>query len=110
MSTDRSGFYGDKHYTEYVDTVKDLKRQGRLDDAVELLGHLVDATENESRNNAGWGVAPWYYEQLAIIHAKRGDVDAEVAILERYAAQAHAPGAKPPLMAARLEKARARRG
>jgi hypothetical protein len=96
VSTDRSGFYGGKHYTEYVETANNLKRQGRLDEAAELPGHLVDATENEARNNAGCGVAPWYYEQLAIIHAKRGDVDAEVAILERYAAKPHALGARPP--------------
>jgi hypothetical protein len=110
LSTDRSGFYGGKHYTEYVETVKDLKRRGPRDEVVELLGHLVNATENEARNNPGWGVAPWYYEQLAMIYAEHGDVDAEVAILERYAAQPHAPGAKPRHMAARLEKARARRG
>jgi hypothetical protein len=108
VSTDRSGFYGGKHYTEYVEMVKDLKRRGRLDEAIGLLGHLVNATENEARHNAGWGVAPWYYEQLAIIHAKRRDVGAEVAILERYAAQPHAPGTKPPKMTERLEKSRAK--
>ena len=42
------------------------------------------------------GVAPWYYEQAAIIHRKRRDRDAELALLRRLAAQQHAPGATPP--------------
>jgi hypothetical protein len=108
--TNQHGRWNGRHYTEYVDTVKTLKREERLDEAVDLLGHLVDATEEEARHEGpGWGVAPWYYEQLAIIHRKNGDFGAELAILERYARQPHASGAKPPRLMARLEQARARR-
>lgn len=109
MTPDESGSRDGKHYTEWVETVKLLKREGRLDEAVDLLGQLVAATENEARRNAGWGVAPWYYEQLAIIHAKRGESDAELEILERYAEQPHAPGNSPAKMTERLKKARSRR-
>lgn len=103
----KSGTYQGKHYTEYVETVRQLKRENRLDDAVTLLGHLVDATEAENRAEQ-MGVAPWYYEQLAIIHAKRKDSVAEVAILERFAGQRHAPGSSPAKLLARLEAARDR--
>ena len=71
-----------KHYTKYVDNVKRLKRSGKLEEAEELLLRCVEATEAESMRE-GLGVAPWYYEQLAIIYRKRKDVAAEVAILER---------------------------
>jgi hypothetical protein len=66
---------------------------------------LVDAIEAEAFQE-GWGVAPWYYEQLAIIYRKRKDAMAEVEILERYASAPHAPGAGPEKLRQRLQKAR----
>jgi hypothetical protein len=41
---------------------------------------------------------------LAIIYAKTKQADAEIKILERYAAQRKAPGAAPLKLAARLAK------
>ena len=101
------GFVGGRHYTTYVEEVRTLKRGKQLDAAIALLLRLVDATEAEALAN-GWGVAPWYYEQLAIIYAKTKRVDAEVSILERYAAQPKAPGVGPSALAERLAKARGR--
>ncbi len=95
------------HYSAYVDDVKELKRAKRLTDAETLLLALLDAVEEESRTKHV-GVAPWYYEQLAIIRRKLGDLDGEVAVLERFAAQTHAPGAATPIVLERLEDARER--
>lgn len=103
--SDKPGEYKGKHFSAWPDTVKDLKRDGRTDEAVELLGHLVDATEADSRAN-NWGVAPWYYEQLAILHRKAGDRDAEIAVLERFEQQQHAPGVQPAKLLLRLEHLR----
>jgi len=95
------------HYTDHVERVKQLKREQRYEEAIELLSKLVDATENESKEaGEGWGVAPWYYEQLAIIYRKEKRYDDEVAILERYQAQPKSPGTGPGKLAERLEKAR----
>ena len=55
---------------------------------------------------AKWGVAPWYYEQLAIIYRKRKGYDSELRILGRFAEQKHGPGIKPAKLLARLEKAK----
>ena len=101
----RLGFYKGRHYTEYVEKVKALKRAGNLDKAEKLLFGLVGAVEKESRVE-GHGVAPWYYEQLAIVYRKRKNYKAEVTILERYAKQTHAPGVTRPKLMKRLEKAR----
>ncbi|MEX0643363.1 MAG: tetratricopeptide repeat protein [Pirellulales bacterium] len=102
-----AGAVDGEHYTDHVEQVKQLKRDGRYDEAIELLAKLVDATESESRTaGPGWGVAPWYYEQLAIIYRKQKRLDDEVAILERYAAQPKAPGVGPSKLAERLEKAK----
>lgn len=100
------GKFKGRHYTEYVEEVKDLKREDPLDDLIELLQRLVDATEDESAQE-GFGVAPWYFEQLAVAYHKRKDYASEVAILERFASLPHAPGASPPQLLERLEKARA---
>lgn len=110
---DRSapGFVRDRHYTSYVDTVKELRRAGHEGEAERLLLELVEATESEDEIER-LGVAPWYYEQLAISYRKRGDVRSEIEILERFARQKHAPGVMPSTLLNRLEKARAleRRG
>lgn len=102
-SKNEPGFYKGKHYTEYVDKVKSLMRDNRLDDAEKLLFELVKATEREARND-GLGVAPWYYERLAVLYRKKKDLEAEIAILERFSGQKHGPGVMPPKLLARLEK------
>jgi hypothetical protein len=72
-----------------------------------LLLELVSVIEAEAAEER-LGVAPWYYEQLAIIYRRRRDGAAEIAILERYAAAPDAPGLGPEKLLHRLEKARVR--
>ncbi len=97
------GFVDGKHYTTYVNTVKQLKREGTIDEAESLLLRLVDATEKEA-SVEGFGVAPWYYEQVAIVRRKRGDLEGELEILRRFSRQKHAPGATPPKLLLRMRK------
>lgn len=94
-----------RHYTEHVEPVKMLRRAGEDEKAEALLLRLVIATEAEAQFT-GHGVAPWYFEQLAIIYRKRKDAAAELHILERFAAQQHAPGATPGKLMERLESVR----
>jgi len=101
---EKLGYYKGRHFTTYVEEVKQLKRAGKLEEAKALLLELVKATEEEGKYT---GVGPWYYEQLAIIHRGTKDYASEVAILERFAKQKHAPGAKPAQLLERLDKARA---
>jgi hypothetical protein len=101
-----SGFHDGRHYTEYVETVEDLKRQNNLDEAEKLLISLVAATEAESKAK-NWGVAPYHYEQLAIIYRQKQEPREELGILERFSKQQHAPGAKPAKLLYRLNKVRA---
>jgi hypothetical protein len=107
-SSSGAGFVRGRHFTEYVEKVKTLHRNGQTSEAETLLLELVDATESESRA-MGLGVAPWYYEQLAILYSKQGKPDKEIAVLERFARQAHAPGVSPPRLLERLERKRAKR-
>lgn len=100
------GFYNGKHYTEYVEMVKALKRNNELEDAINLLNNLILATEEEAKVKK-WGVAPWYYEQAAIIYRKQEDYESEIRVLKRYLQNIRAPGAKPPELVKRLEKAKA---
>ena len=101
----RNGKYKGMHYTTYVDQIKGLKRSGKLKEAEELLISLLDAVEGEAKAT-GHGVAPWYYEQVAIIRRKQKRYTEEVEILERYDSQKKAPGAMPDKLAERLDKAR----
>jgi hypothetical protein len=120
--------YGDAdegHYTDSVERIKDLKREGKNVEAIQILLKCVDATEKEARyanslpvldeqffflekgrSEHSWGVAPWYYEQLAILYRKEKQYQKEVEILERYEKHEKAPGVGPQKLADRLVKAR----
>lgn len=104
---DKAGFYKGKHYTEWLDEVRRLERAGNDAQAEGLLLALVDATEAENRAEKA-GVAPWYYERLAILYRKRKDGGAEVAILERFLRQKPIPpGELAGKLKARLAKVKA---
>lgn len=100
-----TGLVRGRHYSTYPDDVKALLASGDTEAAIRLLLELVDATENESRLE-GFGVAPWYYEKLAIVYRKQGRPDLELEILQRFELQQHAPGGKPAKLLERLEKIR----
>ena len=102
---EKPGFVEGRHYTGYVEGVRALRRKNEVAAAEELLLKLIDAVEAEARAE-GWGVAPWYYEQLAILYRKQNARDKERAILERYERLTKAPGAKPGKLADRLAKLR----
>lgn len=84
----KAGLVNRKHYTEYVSSVKELKRQGKLDRAETLLLRLIRAVEEEAEAE-NWIVAPWYYEQLAIIYRRQKAKTKELDILKRFAIQKH---------------------
>jgi len=98
------GDLGGRHYTTFVEAVKALKRKGRLEDAEKLLLSLIGAVEKEWESER-LDLAPWYYEQLAIVYAKQHRYQDEVALLERYVS--HLGGTSTNIRA-RLEKARQR--
>lgn len=77
------GFFGGRHYTTFVEEVKQLKRDGKNEELEKLLWNLVYANEEEDKINK-WGVAPWYYEELAKLYRKIKDYASEVSILLRY--------------------------
>ena len=102
---DRRGYVDGAHFTEHVTKINDLKRAQRTDDAIALLLKCVNATEAEDSRDR-MGVAPWYYQQLAVLYRKEKRSADEVSILERYERQRKAPGSMPPQLATRLVKAR----
>lgn len=99
-----------RHYTRWVGTIRQHKRDGNVDHALALALECVDATEREGRVS-GLSPAPAYTEMAAIIHRQRGELDSEIAIVERYLAARTSvpianPGALNGKLAERLEKAK----
>jgi DNA polymerase III subunit epsilon len=82
----RLGEVDGKHYTEHVDTVRDLERAGQLAEAEALLWRLVHAVEAEARAHRRTP-APWYFERLAIDFRKQKRYADEIAVIERYLTQ-----------------------
>ena len=77
------GLVGGVHYLETIEPIKQLKRDGKLDEALEVCYAAIAGAE-AARD--GREPAPWYTEQAAIIHRKRGEQDEEVAVLRRWLA------------------------
>jgi hypothetical protein len=100
---DEPGFYRGKHATAYVEQVQALKRARQFAQAKRLLLALIQAVEAENHVEC-WGVAPWYYEQLANIYHGQKNYAAEIAMLERYEQQPYRTRVFP--FANRLIKAR----
>ena len=88
-----------------VGRVKELKRSCEYAAALSLLLAEIDSQEQVSVEQK-CGVAPWYYEQAAIIYRKLDDPSAEISILERFMAQRHAPGVGPGELLLRLQKSK----
>lgn len=73
------------HYVELAEPIKQLKRDGRLQDALTLSYVAIAAAENEARNS-GREPAPAYTLHAAIVHRKLGQHEEERAVLERWIA------------------------
>ncbi len=97
------GYLNGRHYTEYVKTVEHLIEQKEFDEVESLLRKLIEVIEQES-HVTDCGVAPWYYEKLAVLYRKQKRVEDEIDILEHFANQKHAPGEKPSRLIDRLKK------
>lgn len=95
------------HCTEWVGTVKQLCRDGNVDATERILLGCVAATQAGSSAD-DLSVAPWDYEQLAILYPSDGRDQDEVAVLESFAKQRHAASVKPRRLLERLDKARER--
>lgn len=95
-----AGIYKGRHYAEYAEDIRRLKREDPSA-AEALLLDLIAVVEAEARTRR-WKPPPAYYEHLAILRRKRRDYISEIAVLEQHEAW-HSGGGK---FAERLEKAK----
>jgi hypothetical protein len=82
--SNRPGYFQGRHFTSYVQQIKNLMKQSKFDVAEKLLRELVAATEAESKVENS-GVAPWFFEELAKIYIRQKEYEEEVNILKRFA-------------------------
>jgi hypothetical protein len=76
-----AGMVGGYHYLELIEPIKELKRQGRLEEALVVCYKAIEGAEG---NREGREPAPGYTIEAAIIHRKLGQRDQEIAVLERW--------------------------
>lgn len=69
------------HYLELIEPIKQLKREKRFPEALDLCYVAIEGAE---RGRDGREPAPWYTEQAAIVHRKLGEREAEIRVLERW--------------------------
>ena len=83
MKRQQPGYYLGKHYTAYIQQMRDLKKEEKHSQLETLLINLIAATESEAYHQQCLA-APAYYEELAILYRKlHRDAD-ERAVLERF--------------------------
>ncbi len=99
----RTGMVDGVHYLELVEPIKQLKREGRLREALELCYQAIEGAE---RDAGGREPAPAYTEHAAIIHRKLGERDLEVAVLRRWLDHAPPERREGSRIAERLAKIR----
>ena len=81
----KAGYIDGRYYTEYVDDIKELKRQNKLQEAENILLKIIEALKAEAKAEGHhWFIAPGYFEQLAIIYRKQKRIEKERHILEQY--------------------------
>jgi len=102
---DKPGYFRGRHISSYPADVRQLEKEGKVDEAEQLLLKLVEVAEDES-TATGTGVNPWPYERLATLCRKQERYKDEIDILERWAKQKHPPGNATPALLVRLGKAR----
>ena len=80
--------YSFDHFTDAVDTVKQLKREKRHDEAEKLLLWCIKQAEQEDEVG---DPPPWYYKHLGIVYRKEERYNDEIEIIERYLDRAANP-------------------
>lgn len=94
-----------KDIRAWFEEVKALKRADRLADAAALLLRMLDA-EDAAAAIIKTDRIRWITDQAAIVFRKLGDLEAEVAVLQRYLMH-FPPGRGPAEITARLARAQA---
>ena len=77
------GLVRGRHYTEWIEEVKQLKRDKNHQAVIDLCSDAVEAVEAEYRSNR-LAVAPWWYEQVAMAARRSNQPDVERAAMQRY--------------------------
>ncbi len=98
----QAGMIDGLHYLELIEPIKELKREGRLEEALALCYRAIQGAENA--DNYGGPPPPWYTEQAAIIHRKLGQRTEEIAVLRRWLAQSPAEFRERSAVMERLRK------
>ena len=91
-NSSQPGLVRGRHFTEWTEHVKQLKREKKQQEVIDLCLEIMTAAEEENRVER-WGVPPWWYEQVALAARRSDQPDVERAAIERYLAQ---PGNQHP--------------
>lgn len=78
------GFVRGRYFGTWVEEIKQLKRDGELNSAREILSEALDAIEAESEQTLN-PPPPWYYDQLRIVFKKLGMQQEAQEVMIRYA-------------------------
>lgn len=97
----RRGMVDGVHYLELVEPIKQLKRDGRPEEALVLCYKAIEAAEH---GRDGREPAPAYTGHAAIIRRKLGQKDEEIAVLKRWLAVCPADRRDGSRIAERLAK------
>lgn len=99
----RAGYVDGHHYSLYGEPIKQLKREGRLEEALALCMKTLDGAEQEAKAG-NHEPAPGWTIEAAIVLRKLGRRDEEIAVLQRWIDAAPARYRKGSRVQERLDK------
>lgn len=83
VSAEIEGTVGGRHFTEWPDEIRALKREGQFQEALALCLACVEAAERAAMVDHSL-MPPWFTEHAAIIYRKLQQHVNEIAVLHRY--------------------------
>jgi MoxR-like ATPase len=105
-TNDQTGYLRGEPIPAYFMEIQKLSREDRLDEAINSLLALIDATEEDDLFTVS-GVESAYYVALAQIYRKRKEYLKEIKILARYDKRRHVYGdSRQEILKERLEEAK----
>lgn len=72
-----------RHFSQWPDEVRQLKREGQLEEALALCLECIDAVERAAVVDH-FRMPTWYTQNAAIIYRKLGQYVEEIDVLHRY--------------------------
>lgn len=106
---DAAGWVHDRHYTDWIPVLNELRAEKNDEEGLALLMECIDAAER-SAAIIGQEPAPGYTRRAAVILRRQGRLEEEIALIERWERACPPERRSPGVTQSKLEERKSRAG